>query len=338
MKKLYLVTILVFLISINLVAQEKDSLKMRKAQVTFAYPIGSNGLSSLEYSNNFSFNILHGLNGGVNGAEIGSILNYNRGKVTGFQLSGVTNINTGFSEGFLLSGVSNVCGDSTSGLVLSGVLNYSKGNSKGFQLATINISASKFKGFQLAVVNYAKKIEGVQFGVINILGDEEKGIPIGLFNIVKSGHFEFELTGGEVLYTSLNYKMGVEKFYTIYKVSLSSYKSNPVYSYGLGFGGILPISEKQKLSIDITANRIIYNNNWENNLNLLNKVDVNYKYSVTRKISLLIGPSINIYVTEEKVDGEYRTLSIPYSIYTNEWSSGKLFLWFGLNAGLSLKL
>ena len=111
MKKINLVIILVLLISINLVAQENDSLKNRKAQVTFAYPIGSSGTSSTEYLNKFSFNILYGLNGGVNGFEMGSLLNYNKGQVKGFQLSGVSNINIGYSDGFILSGVSNICMD-----------------------------------------------------------------------------------------------------------------------------------------------------------------------------------------------------------------------------------
>ena len=128
MKKLNLVNILVFLISINLVAQENKSIKNRQAQISFAYPIGSNGTNSMEYSNNFSFNILYGLNGGVNGVEIGSILNYNKGEVNGFQLSGVSNINIGNSKGFVLSGVSNICIDSTSGVLISGLLNYSKQN------------------------------------------------------------------------------------------------------------------------------------------------------------------------------------------------------------------
>ena len=111
MGKQFLLSIWVFSISINLVAQENNILKTRKAQITFAYPIGSNGMNSLEYSNNFSFNILYGLNGGVNGIEIGSILNYNKGEVKEFQLSGISNINTGNSKGFLLSGVSNICLD-----------------------------------------------------------------------------------------------------------------------------------------------------------------------------------------------------------------------------------
>ena len=337
-RKFRLVSLLVLLVPINLIAQNNDSLKTRKAQITFAYPIGSNGTSSLKYSNNFSFNILYGLNGGLNGVEIGSILNYNRGKVKGFQLAGVSNINTGFSNGFLLSGVSNVCRDSTAGFLLSGVLNYSKGNAKGFQLATVNIAANEMKGVQLGVVNYAKKIKGFQLGVINILRDAEKAVPIGLFSIVKKGLYELELTGGEALYSNLNYKMGVERFYTIFKIGYASYKNNPVYSAGLGFGGNLSLSDKQKISIDLSCNSLVYDNDWKGKLNLLNKADFNYKHSFSDKLSLLAGPSLNVYVTKEKVEGEYGTLNIPYTISAKEWSGGKTFMWVGLNAGLSLKL
>ena len=339
MGKLKLVGILVLLVSLNLVAQESDSLKTHKAQVTFAYPIGSCGTSSMEYSNNFSFNILYGLNGGLNGAEIGSILNYNKGQVKGFQLSGVSNINIGKSEGFLLSGVSNICMDSTSGVLISGVLNYSNQDTKGFQLATTNIAVNQFNGFQLGVFNYAQKLKGVQFGVFNYLDDGEEGLPIGIFSIVKNGHYELELTGGDVIYSNLNYKMGVERFYTIFKAGYSSYKNSPVYSFGLGFGGNISISERQKISIDLSYNQIVYNNNWDSGkLNILNKADFNYKYSISEKFSLLLGPSFNVYVTEEKVDGEYGTLNIPYTMYTNEGTTSKLFMWLGINAGLSLKL
>ena len=52
----------------------------------------------------------------------------------------------------------------------------------------------------------------------------------------------------------------------------------------------------------------------------------------------MAGPSFNVYITKEKIDGEYGTLNIPYTIYTNEGTDSKLFMWIGFNAGLSLKL
>jgi len=354
MKKIIPLIFVLFPISINLFAQKNDNAKNSKAQITFGYPIGSNGADSRDYTNNFSLNILYGLNGGVNGVEIGSILNQNDGDVVGTQISGVVNLNTGYSDGVLLSGVSNICNgftrglfisgvsnicrDTSSGVFVSGVLNYSEQNSKGFQLATINISMNELNGFQLGVVNFSKKIKGVQLGVVNILNEKDGGIPVGVVSVVKNGLYEFELTGGDAIYSNLNYKMGIDKLYTIYKIGYSTFHNKPVYSYGMGFGTTTSLSEKQHISIDATSNNIIYNNKWNQKLNLLNKVDCNYKYSITPKLTLLIGPSFNVYVTKVKVDDEYGTLNIPYTFYTNNWTKGKLSMWIGFNAGLSLKL
>lgn len=312
----------ILILSAHLYAQTSENTKSSKVQVTFAYPIGTNGTSSMEYSNNFSFNILYGLNGGVNGAEIGSILNYNRGQVKGLQLSGV----------------SNICTESTNGLIISGVFNYSEKNSKGFQLSTANFSANEFNGLQLGVFNHAKKLKGLQVGVVNILGDGKNGIPVGIVSIVKNGHFEFELTGSEVIYSTLSYKMGIKSFYTVYNAGYSSYKNKPVYTFGIGFGGDIPLTEKQYVNINLTANNIVYNNKLTEEINLLNKLDVNYKYKINKNLSLLIGPSVNLYITKEKVDGEYGTLHIPYTMSTSSLTDGKMFLWIGFNAGLSYKL
>lgn len=354
--KFRFLVILVFFVSINIFAQEDGNQKNRAAQVTFLYPLGSGGMNSTEYTNNFSLNILYGLNGGVNGAEIGSILNYNKGNVSGFQLSGVININhgqsngfllsgvttinQGQSKGFLLSGVANINQGQSKGFLLSGVLNSSSDNAQGFFLSPVNIAKKDFTGFQLGVVNFASKLNGVQLGVLNIANDASKGIPVGLVNIVKNGYYELEAMGGEVIYSNLNFKMGVERFYTIYKLGYSNYKNNPVYSLGLGIGSKISISDNHSLNIDLSANQIVYDNNWDcgSNSNSLSKADFNYKYSVTNKFSLLIGPSFNVYSTKEKVDGEFGTLNIPYSIYEDESENRKLQMWFGLNAGLALRL
>ncbi len=49
MQKVILLSVCVFLISANLVAQEQnDSVKTRKAQVTFVYPLGSSGVNSMK--------------------------------------------------------------------------------------------------------------------------------------------------------------------------------------------------------------------------------------------------------------------------------------------------
>ena len=83
-KIIILESVLILLSAQNLLAQIVNGKESRKLQVTFAYPIGTAGITSRNYVNNFSFNILYGLNGGVNGFELGSLWNHNDGYVKGF--------------------------------------------------------------------------------------------------------------------------------------------------------------------------------------------------------------------------------------------------------------
>ena len=58
-------------------------------------------------------------------------------------------------SGFQLAGVSNIGLDSLKGVSVSGVLNFTNGNVKGFQLSTLNL---------------AKDFEGVQNGLVCLVG------------------------------------------------------------------------------------------------------------------------------------------------------------------------
>lgn len=370
--KLRLAGILIFFVSINLFAQKNENQENRAAQVTLFYPVGSNGTYSGNITNRLSFNILVGYSGGLDGVELGGFLNINRDFVQGVQFSGFGNVTGGPVHGVQFAGFANFNNGITNGFQGAGFANFTSGYSEAFQGAGFgnfshdlrgaqlagfgNFASGKVEGAQFAgfgnfatdvngaqiagFINVAKHVNGVQLGVLNVADSVSNGIPIGIFSIVKNGYYELEFTGGEVLYSNLNYKMGVEKFYTIYKLGYSTYKSNPVYSFGLGFGSNVWISGKHKFSLELSANQIVYNKNWDwdNDLNLLNKVDVNYKYSITEKFSFLVGPSFNVYVTKEEVNGEFGTLNIPYSFYEDEWSGGKVQIWLGLNAGLSLTL
>ena len=283
-------------------AQDADSAKVKPAQVTFVYPLGTNGASSLDYTNNLSFNILFGLNGGVAGAELGGVFNYTKGDVKWAQVAGVFNMN--------------------------------KGDTRGVQLAGVfNADFQDFSGLQVGVVNYSRKVTGLQVGVVNIAENAERGVPIGLINIIKGGHYELEMTGGDVVYANTNFKMGVERFYSIIKAGVSSFNGSPVYSAGLGLGGAVKLGEKQKINIDVSTNSIVYNNSLPiEKKNALNKLDVNYKFEFSPKFSLLIGPSLNVYIADDD------TLNVPYTIYSAASSSGtNTSIWVGANAGLSYR-
>lgn len=155
---------------------------------------------------------------------------------------------------------------------------------------------------------------------------------------VKGGHYELKLVSGEVLHTNLNYKMGVEHFYTIFKLGWSTYKNNGVYSAGIGFGGNVTLSEKHTVSIDLSVNQIIYNDDWRSEEdNYLTKLDLNYKLSLGEHASLIAGPSFNFYISEVMVDDSFGTLKMPYDAHTIINENNQQWMWVGFNAGLAYK-
>ena len=363
-------SVLIILHLQTLLSQTLNGKETRMVQVTFAYPVGSAGSSSVNYTNNFSLNILYGLNGGVNGFEFGSLWNHNEGEVKwmqiaglanttagnslGLMISGIANINRGtvvgagisgvlnyshkYLSGVHIAGVSNIAPDSLNGVFVSGILNLTKGSAKGIQMSTVNL-ASDFEGIQLGVINHSKRLKGFQLGVVNIIDEEsEKALPLGLITVVKNGYYEFDLTAGEAIYSNLNFKMGVERLYTIFKAGYSGYQKKPVYSFGWGVGTGIFLSDRQRLNIELSRNQICYDYNWKVENNHLNKLDLNYRFYVMNNLSFMVGPSFNIYVTGEKVNGEYGTINIPYTLSEREYAYKKLFSWIGFNAGISIKL
>jgi len=352
MKKIKRLSILFFavLVGINANAQEK-----RAVQVTFLYPVGTAGTNSVDYANNFSFNIIGGLNGGVNGFELGSVANINKGDVNGCQISGVCNVTSGDSKGGIISGVCNMTLGDSKGLIISGVTNLTKGQSKGvevsgvanvsdshegLQLSTVNFVKDHLSGSQIGVVNYAKKGKGLQLGVVNICGDDDGVLPIGLFNVVKNGYYAFEVSTNELFITSLSYKMGKEKFHSIFRAGIGEHNNKSVFSTGFGFGSILPIKGNSKLNMELICDALHYNWKWgDNRMNLLNQFNLNYQYQVTKHFAIKAGPSFKTFVTNQKEDGEFfDVIKMPHTLFEHAGGKYEVAGWIGFNVGAVFSL
>jgi hypothetical protein len=313
--------IMLALVSNNLKAQEGEEPRSGSSQITFAYPLGTNGYDAKYISNTFSINVLYGINGGLDGFEAGGLFNYNSGMVSGVQLAGIANINQEHTQGFMCAGS----------------LNLTLNHARGVQLADLNVATRDFTGFQAGVINFAGGLRGVQLGIINIVGQDNGAIPIGLFNVVKGGYYALELVAGDVINSNINYKMGVERFYTIYKVGSSWYKGNPVYSFGLGFGTMFALADHHRISMDFSANHIVYNEEWNTDDNCLTKLDLTYRLALGEHVSLLAGPSINYYISELGVDDSFGTLRIPSHALTIKSENHQEWGWIGFNAGLAYR-
>lgn len=385
MKKILVLTFLSCIC--NLLYSQNDSLNSRITQVSFFYPIGTNGIESTKYTNHFSFNVLYGLNGGLNGVEFGGLVNSNIGHVQGAQFAGIANVNAAAANGVIAAGIGNFIADSSNSICLAGIANVTGSNVLGLQLAGItntvngdvsggqiagianashgefkgiqaagitNVNTGKFKGAQVAgisnfnggdlqgaqigLINRAKKVKGFQLGLINISNEFEKGVPLGLISFVRKGYHAIELSGGETVYGNLNLKLGVDKLYTIYKFGFASHGSSQFLTYGFGVGTKVALSEKMNLSIDGSGNNIVHQN-LNPNLDLLGKVDLNFRYDLGDHFDVFVGPSFNVYLSQHDLETEKSALNVPYSLFTHNWGNGEgqTYMWIGANAGLSVK-
>ena len=319
---------------INTNAQEKKAV-----QVAFIYPVGTAGANSVDYTNNFSFNIIGGLNGGVNGFELGSVANINKGDVNGCQISGVCNMTSGDSKGLIISGVTNLTKNQSKGVEISGVANVS-GSHKGLQLSTINFVKDYLSGSQIGIVNYAKKGKGVQFGVVNVCSVDDDVLPIGIFSVVKNGYYAFEVSTNELFITSLSYKMGKEKLHSIFRAGIGEHNNESVFSTGFGFGSIIPIKGNHKLNMELICDALHYDWKWgDNKLNLLNQFNLNYQYQVTKHFAIKAVPSLKTFVTNQKDNGEFvDVIKIPHTLFEHVGEKYKVAGWLGLNAGIVFSL
>lgn len=188
----------------------QDSKKIRPAQITFFYPLGTHGAASDSIMNYFSLNLLWGSTGGVKGMELGGLINQSNGRVSGFQAAGLGNISSAKLAGAQLGGLINVTAPPFRGLQAAGVVNIAgkdavtgsaREHSAGVQLSGVaNINATPLKGSQFAglvnlqsdslagvqlagVLNSSPYVQGVQISGILNRTDVLSGVQFGVINI-----------------------------------------------------------------------------------------------------------------------------------------------------------
>lgn len=139
----------------------------RVAQVSLLPFIGTNTSQSDDVTNNLSMNLLWGVNGGVNGMEVGMGLNMIEKDMNGFQVAGL----------------GNKVNRNVTGTQFGGIFNYSGGTAKGFQAA--------------GVVNFANDAEAAQAaGLANFVRGDVAGFQAsGLFNTVRGSARGFQASG-----------------------------------------------------------------------------------------------------------------------------------------------
>lgn len=179
---------------------QTTDLEYRKWRITLFPPLGTNGVDAPKYTARYSINILGGYHGGLDGGEIGGLVNYNKYYASGFQIAGLGNITNGNLEGVNLAGIGNFSGNDMTGIQLSGISNFSMGELEGIQLSgVVNVSGNNSSGIQFSgFANISRgDIEGIQgTSLFNAAYGDISGIQVsGITNIAKEDIEGLQITG-----------------------------------------------------------------------------------------------------------------------------------------------
>jgi hypothetical protein len=273
--------------------------------------------------------------GNVRGMQVGGIHNTVLGNFNGWQTGGINNFVKGKFKGWQLGGINNHAADTVEGFQLGGILNYAHEGVKGLQIGGIgNISRRNMNGVQIGgVFNYAKKIHGLQLGLINV-ADTSEGVSIGLLNLSKNGYHKIVLHSNEVINANLTFKTGNAKLYSMLIGGINLDNSQKVYSFGFGLGHDFILSRTFSISLEASS-QYLYLGSFDY-ANLLNRFSPSFNIHLSKWISVFAGAAFNVYYSDQSAAFPGYKMNIPPAHYhTYDFDNQYVTGWIGWNAGIT---
>jgi hypothetical protein len=273
--------------------------------------------------------------GNVTGVQLSSIHNHVSGSLTGIQASNFSNFLKGKLIGLQISNIHNVCYDSVYGMQAANIVNFAHKQVSGVQLSGMgNFANRELNGVQISpFFNYAKKLRGLQIGLINV-SDTSAGYSIGLINIVFKGIHKLALSTNEVLHYNAAFKTGNKKLYSILLAGYSEKNDTVnIFSFGYGLGHEFSVGKKFSINPEFTT-QYLYPGNWDNT-NVMNKLHLQFNFKLGKYVTLFAGPSFTMYYSENIKGTGVMESPLPASYHTFELWDDDIKGWFGWNAGIS---
>lgn len=321
-------------------------------QLSLITPMGTNGTQSQSITNKVSLNLLGGYSYGNTILELGGLYNINTHLTKGTQFAGITNYSGKAESAAQFAGITNIAKSGTvaaqfggianvatevQGVQFGGVMNLAK-EVTGLQFSGVTNIAETVNGLQFSgVLSIAKKVQGVQFGLINIAGESD-GVSLGLINIVKkNGKQEFEVAFSEALNTAVSFKLGTDKFYTIFSGGIN-YLDKPLqYAAGMGFGSQLNWKKGWSNQIEVMGYALTENKSFDlDGINMLTQIKLPVSYQFAKRFKVFAGPTLNMTISQyvNPETGALGSSLSPYSIWKNESNKTRLNSWIGFSAGV----
>ena len=337
----------------------------RPFQVSLTPGLGTHGSLSGQVTNNFSFNVFGGYNGGVNGLEIGGLFNLDKKSVQYVQVGGLFNIVGGQVRGLQVGGLNNTVLDSVKGFQVAGINNHVKGSLHGLQVGGVynhvtnrvqgaqvagvanfakqkvsgsqvagvaNFSNRELTGAQVGLFNFARQLKGVQIGLINI-SDTSEGFSIGLINVVLKGYHKLAFSANELVNLNAAFKTGSPRLYNILQAGFHLGDSNEVFTFGYGLGTELKLGRTFTLNPEFTAQHL-YLGSWDF-ANILGKAQLNLNLKLGKYVSIFGGPVFNAYYSIQDIHIPGYRKQIPPAGYKTYSLAANVKGWLGWNAGIS---
>jgi hypothetical protein len=322
--------------------------------------VGTHGKMSAQVANKFSFNILGGYSGGVNGAEIGGLFNIDRRHVRYAQVAGLFNSVGGSVQGVQVAGLYNGVIDSVSGIGIAGLVNQVGGSFQGVQMSGcfnrvhqpsrgIQLSggfnhAPVLEGVQVAgignqadsaadvqiagIFNKEPVVTGLQVGLLNI-ADTSSGYSLGLVNIIRHGYHKLSAYYTEALDVNLAYKGGNAKLYSMIVASASVGRGRKAYGIGFGLGRAFPVSAALSVHTELMEENI-YTGSWSD-VPLLARLQPSLQWRLGSRLSCFAGPAFSAYFRQQDPEKGYADPVPSQTIAIASHVSG----WFGFQAGFN---
>ena len=354
-------------------AQQTSELENVPAQVSIVYPLGTNGKQSPYNTYNFSLNLLTGkigglrgmeisglygqvernllgvqvaglgnvVGGGMNGMQISGLASIIGAGAKGMQVAGITNIIGTGMTGIQVSGITNIVGDEMKGLQVSGIANIVGDEVKGLQVAGLaNVGGEEMKGVQIAgIYNRTKTMKGLQLSILSVNDTVDNGVSLSLINIVKKGAYkEWELSFSDYANVALSFKMGTQKFYTLYTAGVN-FVEDDLWFLGIGFGNRTPIGKRFDFQPELVFNNYFPINFKDIQETSTTRLKLGFAYRVNEKFGLSLAPNVYVMNADKnsKPDSDFYKISPFNALYTHKSDNRLTAIGIGVSVGLSMR-
>jgi hypothetical protein len=182
------------------------------------------------------------------------------------------------------------------------------------------------------IFNYAKKLRGVQIGLINI-ADTSEGYSIGLLNIILKGYHKLAITSNELMNVNASFKTGNNKLYSILMAGYNYGNDAKLYSFGYGIGSEIKLNNHLSVNPELSTQYLYRGNIFD--LNLLGKFNLDLHKNFGKHFSIFAGPSFNAYYTEQQIAVAGYKSVLPKEGFKTFKLTSQTQGWLGWNVGIS---